>query len=187
MISRRCGSQQLKLGTDALPPTCSTGTAVALDVCRAATAAPTNWRSGKSLCRTARVPLAICRSPRGLQPRVGSPDDCCTPGTRQSMAMLPASRGEQSQVQVSDGCPSNPRIGTDPEVKSAVSNSASRNGQSTYAVCSGPCRPPCSAAPTSARGWSNCAATSRAPALANERVHTNAAEQVVLKLKTPLA
>ena len=25
------------------------------------------------------------------------------------------------------------------------------------------------------------------PALANERVHTNAAEQVVLKLKTPLA
>ena len=36
-----------------------------------------------------------------------------------------------------------------------------------------------------ARRWSNCAATSRAPLRTEERVQTNAAGQVVLKLKTP--
>ena len=39
--------------------------------------------------------------------------------------------------------------------------------------------------PTTARRWSNCAATSRARPRTEERVQTNAAWQVVLKLKTP--
>ena len=46
------------------------------------------------------------------------------------------------------------------------------------------CTPPCAAAPTTARRWSSCAATSRAPLRTEERVQTNAAGQVVLKLKT---
>jgi hypothetical protein len=40
-------------------------------------------------------------------------------------------------------------------------------------------------APTTARRWNNFAATSPSPALANDRVQTNAAGQVVLKRKTP--
>ena len=44
--------------------------------------------------------------------------------------------------------------------------------------------PPCAALPTTARRWSSCAATSRARLRTEERVQTNAAGQVVLKLKT---
>jgi len=45
--------------------------------------------------------------------------------------------------------------------------------------------PPCDGAPATDRHWNNLAATSPAPALANERVQINAAGQVVLKLKSP--
>ena len=47
------------------------------------------------------------------------------------------------------------------------------------------CTLPCAAAPTMARRWSNCAATSHARRRTEERVQTNAAGQVVLRLKTP--
>ena len=47
------------------------------------------------------------------------------------------------------------------------------------------CTQPCAAPPMTGRRWSNCAATSARPTLANKRVQANTAGQVALKLKTP--